>query len=109
MFIDKVTSVILEHLSDCDFDVPQLANELSMSRTTLHRRMKEMTGKTTSSFIRDIRMNEACKTLAADGNIRVSELAYRVGFNDPKYFSRCFKEMFGVLPGEYSQENNVAK
>ena len=109
MFIDKVTSVILEHLSDCDFDVLQLANELSMSRTTLHRRMKEMTGKTTSSFIRDIRMNEACKTLAADGNIRVSELAYRVGFNDPKYFSRCFKEMFGVLPGEYSQENNVAK
>ena len=108
-FTNKVTTVILEHLSDCDFDVPQLANELSMSRTTLHRRMKEMTGKTTSAFIRDIRMQEARRILSSSSNIRVNEVAYRVGFNDPKYFSHCFKEKFGMLPGEYSQENNVAK
>lgn len=108
-FVDKATAVVMAHLSDCDFDVPQLANELSTSRTTLHRRMKEMTGKTTSAFIRDIRMNEACRILSASNSIRVSELAYSVGFNDPKYFSRCFKEMFGVLPGDYAQGNNVAK
>ncbi len=106
-FIDKATAVVTAHLADCNFDVPQLAEELSTSRSTLHRYMKELTGKTTTTFIRDLRMQEAGRILAADRNIRISELAYRVGFNDPKYFSRCFKDTFGVLPSEYTGEATI--
>ena len=108
-FIDKVTDAVRKHLSDYDFDVPQLANELSVSRTTLHRRMKEATGQTTTAFIRSIRLQTACQILLSSPGIRVSDLAYQVGFNDPKYFSRCFKDAYGVLPGDYTTENYVAK
>ena len=108
-FIDKATDAVKKHLSDYDFDVPQLANELSVSRTTLHRRMKEATGQTTTAFIRSIRLQTACQILLSSPGIRVSDLAYQVGFNDPKYFSRCFKDAYGVLPGDYTTENYVAK
>lgn len=108
-FIDKATDAVRKHLSDYDFDVPQLANELSVSRTTLHRRMKEATGQTTTAFIRSIRLQTACQILQSSPGIRVSDLAYQVGFNDPKYFSRCFKDAYGVLPGDYTTENYVAK
>ena len=108
-FIDKATAAVKKHLSDYDFDVPQLANELSVSRTTLHRRMKEATGQTTTAFIRNIRLQTACQILLFSPGIRVSDLAYQVGFNDPKYFSRCFKDAYGVLPGDYTTENYVAK
>ncbi|MBO5205717.1 MAG: helix-turn-helix domain-containing protein, partial [Prevotella sp.] len=108
-FIDKATDAVRKHLSDYDFDVPQLANELSVSKTTLHRRMKEATGQTTTAFIRSIRLQTACQILLSSPGIRVSDLAYQVGFNDPKYFSRCFKDAYGVLPGDYATENYVAK
>lgn len=108
-FINKATDTIKRHLADYDFDVPQLANELSVSRTTLHRRMKKATGQTTTSFIRNIRLQAACQILLSSPGIRVNELAYQVGFNDPKYFSRCFKDTYGVQPGDYITENNVAK
>lgn len=108
-FVDKATSIVLDHLSDSDFDVPQLVNELGTSRTTLHRRMKELTGDTTTTFIRNIRLQAATQILSTSPSIRVSDLAYQVGFNDPKYFSRCFKEMYGVLPADYSVEKDVSE
>lgn len=108
-FIDKAADVVRKHLSDYDFGVPQLANELSVSRTTLHRRMKEATGQSTTTFIRNIRLQTACQIILSSPAIRVSDLAYQVGFNDPKYFSRCFKDTYGVQPGDYITENNVAK
>ena len=61
-----------------------------------------------SSFIRDIRMKEAKRMAEADPNIRVSDLAYKVGFRDPRYFSTCFKKQFGILPKEFL-ENLTAK
>ena len=108
-FLDKAAAIVTDRLSDCDFDVQQLADDLSMSRTTLHRRMKEATGMSTTAFIRKIRLQTAERILAASPDIRVSDLAYSVGFGDPKYFSRCFKEMYGKSPGDYSLGNNGAE
>lgn len=108
-FIDKATSIVLAHLSDSDFDVPQLVKEMATSRTTLHRRMKELTGETTTAFIRNIRLQAAMQILNMSPSIRVSDLAYQVGFNDPKYFSRCFKDMYGVLPADYPTKNDVSE
>ena len=108
-FIDKATSIVLTHLSDSDFDVPQLVNELGTSRTTLHRRMKELTGDTTTAFIRSIRLQAATQILSTSPGMRVSDLAYQVGFNDPKYFSRCFKDVYGVLPGDYPVEKYISE
>ena len=61
-----------------------------------------------STFIRDIRMKEAKRMAESDPNIRVSDLAYKVGFRDPRYFSTCFKKQFGILPKEFL-ENIIAK
>ena len=61
-----------------------------------------MAGLNTSSFIRNVRLKAACRIMEEKGtNVRVSELAYAVGFNDPKYFSSCFKKEFDMLPSEY--------
>ena len=66
--------------------------------------MKSLTGLNTSAFIRNIRLKAACQIMEEkSGSIRVSELAYVVGFNDPKYFSSCFKKEFGMLPTEYME------
>ena len=58
---------------------------------------------TYSSFVRSIRLNTACRLMREKRGIRISELAYSVGFNDPKYFSQCFRKEFGLTPGEYME------
>jgi AraC-like DNA-binding protein len=68
-----------------------------MSRTQLHRKLKALTGKSASLFLRSVRLNKARKMIEEEsGNI--SEIAYSVGFSSPAYFSRCFKEEFGYAP-----------
>ena len=80
-------------------------NEMATSRTTLHKKMKSLTGLNTTSFVRSIRLKAACKIMDENKNIRISDLAYKVGFNDPKYFSICFKKEFGMQPTEYSMKS----
>lgn len=75
---------------------------MNTSKSTLYKKLKSLTGLNTSAFIRNIRLKAACRIMEEKGaNVRVSELAYAVGFNDPKYFSSCFKKEFGMLPSEY--------
>ncbi|KAA6313548.1 Sensor histidine kinase TodS, partial [termite gut metagenome] len=88
-------------LSDPDFDQPQFIEEMSTSKSTLYKKLKSLTGLNTSAFIRNIRLKTACKIMEEKQNIRISDLAYAVGFNDPKYFSLCFKKEFNMLPSEY--------
>jgi YesN/AraC family two-component response regulator len=101
MFIKKLSNIVIKHLDDGNFDVDMFCNEVNVSRTLLHIKLKKITGLSTTAFISKIRMSEAKKMLD-EGLLSVSEISYRVGYNDPAYFSKSFKKMFGKSPSEMS-------
>lgn len=98
-FLDKVNIVIDNHLSKEEFSIEELSVEIGMSRTQLHRKLKALTGKSASQYLRTLRLNKA-KQMIQNGEGNISEIAYLVGFSSPAYFSRCFKEEFGYPPRE---------
>lgn len=100
-FLKRAVDCVHQHLSNIEFDHQQFMQEMGASKSTLYRKLKSLTGLNTSAFIRNIRLKAACTIIEESNNIRISELAYAVGFNDPKYFSACFKKEFGMLPSEY--------
>jgi DNA-binding response OmpR family regulator len=100
-FLQRAIDCVYKHLDDSEFDQQQFVDEMDSSKSTLYKKLKSLTGLNTSAFIRNIRLKAACKIIEDNKNIRISELAYTVGFNDPKYFSACFKKEFGMLPSEY--------
>ena len=100
-FLKRCIQCVQKHISDADYDQQQFANDVGTSKSTLYKRLKALTGFNVSAFMRNIRMKTAIEILNKNPNIRISELAYSVGYNDPKYFSSCFKKDFGVLPSEY--------
>ena len=100
-FLNRALSFVYSHIEDEDYDRDSLAAEMGTSTSTLYNKLRSITGLNVSSFIRDIRMKEASRLAEENPNIRVSDLAYRVGFKDPRYFSTCFKKHFGMQPKEY--------
>lgn len=102
-FLQTVIDCIMQHMEESEFDLELLSSSLNMSKSTLHRKIKSMSGLTPLDFIRNVKMKQAC-TMLQQGNITISEVAYALGFSNPKYFSKCFKEEFGVTPSEYQQK-----
>jgi len=100
-FTNKAMAFVLEHLEDEEYDREALATDMGASSSTLYNKLRAITGMNVSMFIRNVRMNEAQRIAQGDPKIRVSDLAYRVGFHDPRYFSTCFKKHFGIQPKEY--------
>lgn len=100
-FLSRALDMVYTHLEDEDYDREALASDMGTSTSTLYNKLRSITGLNVSSFIRDIRMKEAGRIAEESPQIRVSDLAYRVGFKDPRYFSTCFKKHFGVQPKEY--------
>ena len=107
-FLKKIMETIYEHYSDPDFDQNQLSESMNLSKSTVYRKLKTLTGMTTGNLIKDVRLKKAHELLMKKGNSRISEIAYLVGFNDPKYFSLCFKKEFGRLPSELDTTNTDA-
>ena len=101
--IDKAIKYIEDNISRSDFSVEELSQELGMSRVHLYKKLLAITGKTPIEFIRVIRLKRAAQFLR-ESQQNVSEIAYHVGFNNPKYFTKYFKEEYGILPSVY-QEN----
>jgi AraC-like DNA-binding protein len=81
-----------------------LAGELSLSRSKLYRKIKSLTGSTANEFIRKVRLKKA-KQLLENKEFNISEVTYKVGFSSPSYFTKCFKEYYGVLPTDYRGKN----
>ncbi|HNW52349.1 MAG TPA: ATP-binding protein [Prolixibacteraceae bacterium] len=100
MFIEKLTTIIKENISDPDLDVTFLIQEMGVSRSLLHLKLKNLVDCSTTEFIRSIRLREAVK-LISNGKYNISEAAYETGFSSPTYFTRRFKEYFGKSPREY--------
>jgi len=96
-FLCKVLEVIGNHISEEKFNIEQFGKEVGMGRVQLHRKLKALTGKSASNYLRSVRLSKAKKLIEEEkGNI--SEIAYSVGFSSPAYFSRCFKEKYNYPP-----------
>lgn len=103
-FITRATEVMMQHLADADYDRESFAKDMAMGESTLYNKVKTTTGQTVIAFITTIRMKEAQRIIRSNPNILISDVATQVGFNTPKYFSKCFKKEFGIFPKEYAEE-----
>lgn len=104
--LNKITEIVLNNMQDENFSVEQLAEKAGMSRTTLHRKIKEMTKVSVSRFIREIRLQKAMELLN-QGEGTVAEIAYQVGFGSPTYFIKCFHDHYGFPPGEIKKMDPI--
>jgi AraC-like DNA-binding protein len=99
VFLQKIRSVVEANLSDPDFEMPQLERALGMSRSQIYRKVKALTGKSPSLFIRSIRLHHGRRLLQTT-DLTVSEIAYEVGYSALNNFSDAFLEEFGERPGK---------
>jgi DNA-binding response OmpR family regulator len=102
-FLMRVTKVVEEHLDDEHFSVEELSKKVGMSRAQLHRKLIALTGKSASRFVRNYRLEHAYQLLEKKVGT-VSEIAYRVGYSSPAYFTKCFTEDFGISPSQVKKE-----
>ncbi|MEZ4828036.1 MAG: AraC family transcriptional regulator, partial [Bacteroidia bacterium] len=100
-FLDKVIKVAEIYMHNEEFSIEELGSEVGLSRSQLHRKIKALTDQSPSVFLRTLRLKRA-KQLLTERAGTAAEISYLVGFGSPAYFSKCFKDQFGVTPGEIS-------
>jgi len=105
-FLTRISEIIENNLSNEQFGVSELANEIGMSRSNLLRKIKKLTGLSVSQFIRQIRLENALEILN-QGDITVSEVSYKVGFGSTSYFVKCFGDHYGYPPGEVGKNELI--
>ncbi len=103
-FLNQITGLLEKNLDNSDFDIDSFCRNLGVSSSYLYRKIKNITGLSPNEFIRTYRLRKAA-VLFRESKMNVSEIAYHVGFNDPLYFSKCFKKQFGISPSMYFQNN----
>lgn len=101
--VEKAIQIVEENIGEPEFSVEELAASLNISRSYFYKKMVKITGKKPIEFIRTIRMKRA-RQLLAESQMQVSEIAYMLGYNSPKVFSKHFKEEFGVSPSEFKNQ-----
>lgn len=103
-FLNKLTEIIKQNLEEENFNIDNLASEMNMSRTSLHRKIKGITELTPGDFIRLIRLKKAAELLL-QGEYRINEICMLVGIQSLSYFSKCFQKQFGVLPKDFAKSH----
>ncbi len=99
-FLGKIMEFMEEHMSDENYWIEQLVIDMNTSRSTFFRRLKKLTGQPPNDFIRMIRLKRAAQLLE-QGELNIAEVSYQVGFNDPNYFGKCFRKLYGEPPSRY--------
>jgi AraC-like DNA-binding protein len=105
-FMERVMSVIEQNYMNSEFGVTEFCEQMGMSRSLLTKRLNEETGQSSTQFIRNYRLNVARQILKKADRRNIAEVAFSVGFNDPKYFTRCFTKQYGISPKYYDEQNN---
>ncbi len=100
-FIEKTSSIILDNIDNPEFGVQMLTKKLGVGRTLLHTKLKQILDLSATEFINTVRIKEAQKLLVNEPEFTISEIAYKVGFSDPNYFSRTFKKIFNSSPTDF--------
>lgn len=103
--LQRAIGAVEKFMDDSAFDVNALAKEIGVSRPVLYRKLPAITNYTPNEFIRVIRLKRAAQMLGKV-DLPISDVCYRTGFNTPKYFSRCFRDFFGVSPSDYAKQKN---
>ena len=98
-FILRFKAVVEEKMSDSDLSVEDIGADMNLSRVQLYRKVKALTGSSPVDLLRKARLSEAHRLLM-ESDLSVSEIAYKVGFTSPSYFTKCFKDEYGKVPGE---------
>ena len=98
-FLERFRNILQQHLGDADFNVERIGEEMGMSRVQLYRKIKSLTGTTPVELLRKARLARG-KQMLETTDKSVSEIAYDTGFSAPSYFAKCFKDEYGVSPGE---------
>ena len=106
-FVEKLRSIIQSHLSDSDFNVERIGEEIGMSRVQLYRKTKSLTGMSPVELLRKSRLERASQLLRTTDR-SISEIAYETGFSAPSYFAKCYKEEYGMSPGDTLDDVAVA-
>tara|TARA_R110001583_G_scaffold14966_5_gene62057 strand:- start:616 stop:2379 length:1764 start_codon:yes stop_codon:yes gene_type:complete len=107
-FLQQAIEIVEKHMMNTDFNVEMLVKEMGLSRSNLYLKLKEITGLSSSEFIRNIRLKRAVQ-LFEKSDYSVKEIMYMAGFNTASYFAKCFKKQFGVIPSEYVRQNIQTK
>lgn len=102
-FLSRVVQIINENLTNREFSIDLLSDKTGLSRSNLFRKLKGLTNMSPSDLVIKIKLNHASELLQNQKSMRISDIAYESGFNDPKYFSTLFKKTFGKTPKEYSE------
>lgn len=103
-FIKEARKIVIKNLDNTQFAVPDLARGLARGKSQLNRKMQNLIGMSPVEFIRNIRLGVACNLLR-DQQLTIAEVAYKCGFSDPRYFSRIFKQAYGLTPSDYRRQN----
>jgi AraC-like DNA-binding protein len=99
-FVATAKAKVEENISNSNYTTEDFASDMCMSRMNLYRKLQKVTGQKPTEFIRMIRLQYAAKLLK-DGELSIAEISEKVGFSTPSYFTKCFKDAFGVLPTRY--------
>jgi YesN/AraC family two-component response regulator len=104
-FIEKVVSIIEERIIDPQLSVEELSKDMAMSRSSLHKKLKSLSGYVPNELIKLIRLKHAAKLLQTNDH-SIAEIAYMTGFSSPSYFSKCFLHQFKLTPKEYADKKS---
>lgn len=104
-FLNKAMALVEKNIDNSDYNVELFSDDMCMSRMNLYRKLQSITGQKPTEFIRSIRLKKATELLTTS-SLTIVEIAEQVGFSTPSYFSKCFKEMYGVLPTQYHSKNS---
>lgn len=104
-FLRDVIKIVEDNMMESDFDIDKIASSTTLGRTTFYNKLKGLTGMSPVEFVRDIRVKRALQYLES-GQYSVSEAAYQAGFNNPHYFSQCFKKKYGYSPSEFLKQRS---
>lgn len=102
-FIQKAIQLVEENIDNEEFGIEQMIDQLNMSRSSLFRKIKSLTGLSITAFIRSIRLKKAAHLILTDDEMSMKEISYQVGFNTYKYFKNSFKKQYNCLPTEYKE------
>jgi len=107
ILVEKLLKAIGQNMDNMDYTVDQMASDIAMSRASLYKKTQQMLGITPNEFLRNVRLKHAARLLA-ETDQPVNQISLMVGFQTPRYFSQCFRQMFGVTPTEYRSGDHVS-
>lgn len=105
-FLKRAQAIIEENIDNSEFSTKDFESQLNMSHALIYRKLKKLTGKSSNEFMREYRLRRAKQFFDKDQNLTIAVVGFKVGFGDPKYFSQCFKAMFGLTPSQYLSDKS---